>query len=68
MVYAGESYRLGGDFIVAIDGKPASEGEDLREAIMGKKPGDKITIEAYRGDDKRSFEVTLGRQPPTPQG
>jgi S1-C subfamily serine protease len=68
VVYAGESYRLGGDFIVAIDGKPASEGQDLREAIMGKKPGDKITIEAYRGDEKRSFEVTLGRQPPTPQG
>jgi S1-C subfamily serine protease len=68
VVYAGESYRLGGDFIVEIDGKPAWEAQDLREAIMGKKPGDKITIEAYRGDEKRSFDVTLGRQPPTPQG
>jgi hypothetical protein len=34
---------------------------------MGKKPGDKIRIDAYRGDDKRSFTVTLGPQPASPQ-
>jgi S1-C subfamily serine protease len=66
VVVAGQSYRLGGDFIVEIDGKPVSESQDLRRAIMGKKVGDKITIEAYRGDEKRSFEVTLGRQPANP--
>jgi hypothetical protein len=31
-----------------------------------KEVGDKIALEAYRGDDKRSFEVTLGRQPANP--
>jgi S1-C subfamily serine protease len=66
VVVAGQSYRLGGDFIVEIDGKPVSESQDLRRAIMGKEVGDKITLEAYRGDDKRSFEVTLGRQPANP--
>jgi S1-C subfamily serine protease len=66
VVVAGQSYRLGGDFIVEIDGKPVSESQDLRRAIMGKQVGDKITLEAYRGDDKRSFEVTLGRQPANP--
>ncbi len=68
VVVAGQSYRLGGDFIVEIDGKAVSASQDLRRAIMGKKVGDKITIEAYRGDDKRSFDVTLGRQPATSQG
>jgi S1-C subfamily serine protease len=63
VVVAGESYLLGGDIIVEIDGKQARTAEDLREAVSAKKPGDKIDIEAYRGDDKRSFEVTLGRQP-----
>jgi S1-C subfamily serine protease len=63
VVVAGESYRLGGDIIVAIDGKPVRTPEELREAISAKKPGDKVTIEAYRGDAKRSFEVELGRQP-----
>ncbi len=66
VVVAGQSYRLGGDFIVEIDGKPVTESQDLRRAIMGKKVGDKITIEAYRGDEKRSFDVTLGRQPANP--
>jgi len=63
VVVAGESYLLGGDVIVEIDGKRATTPEDLREAVSAKKPGDKIDIEAYRGDDMRSFDVTLGRQP-----
>jgi S1-C subfamily serine protease len=63
VVVAGESYRLGGDIIVEVDGKGARTTEDLREAVSARKPGDKIRIEAYRGDDKRSFDVTLGRRP-----
>ena len=63
VVVAGESYLLGGDIIVEIDGKPVKATEDLRETVSAKKPGDKIRIEAYRSDDKRTFEVTLGRQP-----
>jgi S1-C subfamily serine protease len=62
VVVAGESYLLGGDIIVEIDGEPATTDEDLREAVSAKNPGDKIDIEAYRGDDRRSFEVTLGRR------
>jgi putative serine protease PepD len=68
VVIDGQSYRLGGDFVVAIDGKPVSEAQDLRQAIMGKKVGDKIRIEAYRGNEKRSFDVKLGRQPASPGG
>ena len=63
VVIDGQSYLLGGDFIVEIDGKPVSQAEDLRKAIMGKKVGDEITIEAFRGDERRSFDVKLGRQP-----
>jgi 2-alkenal reductase len=67
VVVAGESYRLGGDVIVEVDGEPVTSPQDLREAISAKEPGDKVRVEAYRGDEKRSFEVTLGRQPPSPQ-
>jgi S1-C subfamily serine protease len=63
VVVAGESYRLGGDIIVAVDGRAVQTPEALREAVSAKKPRDEIKVEAYRGDDKRSFEVTLGRQP-----
>ena len=68
VVVAGQSYRLGGDVIVAVEGMPVTEPEDLREAVSGKKPGDKLTVEAYRGGEKKSFEVTLGHQPGSPQG
>jgi S1-C subfamily serine protease len=66
VVVSGESYLLGGDILVAIDGREIATPEDLREVISSRKPGDKLTIEAYRGSDKRSFGVTLGRQPARP--
>jgi S1-C subfamily serine protease len=68
VVVAGQSYRLGGDVIVRVDGKPVAAPGDLREMCSGKKPGDKVTIEAYRGGEKKSFEVTLGHQPGSAQG
>jgi S1-C subfamily serine protease len=67
VVVAGESYRLGGDIIVKADDKAVNTTEGLREVVSTKKPGDTLTIEAYRGDEKRSFDVTLGRQPASPQ-
>jgi S1-C subfamily serine protease len=66
VVVSGESYLLGGDILLAIDGRELATGEDLRDAISARKPGDKLTIEAYRDSEKRSFEVTLGRQPARP--
>jgi S1-C subfamily serine protease len=63
VVVAGESYRVGGDIIVEVDGKPVKTTEDLRDVVSAKKPGDKLKVEAYRGDDKRTFEVTLGKRP-----
>ena len=68
VVVAGESYVLGGDIIVAFDGKEISSIEQLRDAISGKKPGDKIKLVIFRDAAKKSVTVTLGRQPASPQG
>jgi S1-C subfamily serine protease len=68
VVVAGETYVLGGDIIVAYDGKKISSIEELRDAIAGDKPGDKVTVVIYRDANKSSVTVTLGRQPPSPQG
>ena len=68
VVVAGESYVLGGDIIVAFDGEKISSIEELRDAISGKKPGDKIKLVIYRDASKTSVTVTLGRQPASPQG
>jgi S1-C subfamily serine protease len=68
VVVAGQTYVLGGDIIVAFDGKKISSIEELRDAISGKKPGDKVKLVIYRDASKTSVTVTLGRQPASPQG
>jgi S1-C subfamily serine protease len=68
VVVAGVSYTLGGDIIVAFDGKKISSIEELRDAVSGKKPGDKVSLVIYRDASKSSVTVTLGRQPASPQG
>jgi len=68
VVVAGETYVLGGDIIVAFDGKQISSIEQLRDAVAAHKPGDKVTVVIFRGANKTSVTVTLGRQPPSPQG
>ena len=62
-VVAGESYTLGGDVIVALGGRRVSSLEELRDALADHKPGDTVKVELYRGDDQRTVEIELGRQP-----
>jgi S1-C subfamily serine protease len=67
LVIAGESYQLGGDLIVKAGGQDIVSTERLRELVSEHKPGDTLSIEFYRGDERRSVDVKLGRQSPTPQ-
>ena len=67
VVVAGESYQLGGDMIVAIDGKQVASVDALREAIAAHKPGDKVSITVVHADgSKATVETTLARAPETP--
>lgn len=56
---AGLDFPVGGDLIVAMDGTPVS-GSDLSGLILKHKPGDKVTLEVFRGDRRISVSVTLG--------
>ena len=67
VVVAGETYMLGGDIIVKADGTELTSTEGLREVVSRKEPGDTIDVEIYRDEDKRTLQIKLGRQPPTPQ-
>ena len=61
---AGESYDLGGDIIVAIDGKDVTSVDELRQAIAGHKPGDEVKLTVVHADGKReTVTVELGSQP-----
>ena len=68
VVVAGETYVLGGDIIVSVDGKKIASIEELRDAIAARKPGDKIELVVVRKSNRTSVTVTLGRQPSSPQG
>ncbi len=58
-----EGIRAGGDLIVTIDGKDVQDAADVAAAIEGKKPGDDVQVEYYRGNDKKSAKVELGKRP-----
>ena len=68
VVVAGETYILGGDIVVAADGKKVSSIEDLRDAIAAHMPGEKIKLQVFRDGERTSVTVTLGRRPASPQG
>jgi S1-C subfamily serine protease len=64
----GNELSVGGDIIVAMDGKPVTSSESLASYVGTKKPGDAITLELYResgsgGYTKKSVTVTLGQRP-----
>ena len=64
VVVAGESYQLGGDMIVAVDGKKVSSVDALREAIAAHKPGDKVQLTVVHANGKKeTISVELGRVP-----
>jgi S1-C subfamily serine protease len=67
VVVAGESYQLGGDLIVTAGGRDIVSTERLRDLVSEHQPGDTLSVEFFRGDELRSVDVKLGRQPPTPQ-
>jgi S1-C subfamily serine protease len=68
VVVSGESYRLGGDLVVAADGRRVTSVEELRDILAEHSPGDSIELEVYRDGAKRTVTVELGRQPASPRG
>ena len=66
VVVAGESYQLGGDMIVAVDGKDVTSVDQLREAIAAHTPGETVRLTVVHQDGKReTVTATLGRAPET---
>lgn len=51
---------IGGDLIVAIDGQPVTDSQDIAEIMDRHKPGDEITVTFYRGQRKMTARVALG--------
>ena len=58
-----QGINAGGDLIVAIDGKDMQDEEAVATAIAAHQPGDKVDIEYYRGNDKKTVTVELAKRP-----
>jgi S1-C subfamily serine protease len=69
VVVAGESYQLGGDMIVAVNGKSVPSVDRLRDMIAAHEPGDTVSVTVVNKDGKRSTKsVELARMPESPTG
>jgi S1-C subfamily serine protease len=58
-----QQVKTGGDVVLAVDGKPVLENNDLSKLVAVHKPGDKVTLQILRDGDKQDVEVTLGSRP-----
>ncbi len=65
--FQAQSYSVGGDVVTRIDDVPVEDADDLSEAISRLEPGQKVRLEVYRGEKKRTISVTLGKRPVDPQ-
>jgi S1-C subfamily serine protease len=51
---------LGGDLIVAVEGQPVQDPQELSHIMQKHRAGDTVTVTIYRGKQKLDVRVTLG--------
>ena len=63
VVLAGlQQLRVGGDILVAVDGKPVADPGDLTLLLNRAQPGDMVTLTVVRSGKKMDVRVKLGEQ------
>ncbi len=55
--------KLGGDVITKVNGRRVTRENDFSEQITRFSPGDTVSLELYRGNERRTARVTLGERP-----
>jgi S1-C subfamily serine protease len=53
----------GGDLITKVNGAKVTRERDLSELISRYSPGDTVTLEVYRGNDRRTVKIELDERP-----
>ncbi len=54
---------IGGDLIIAIDGRTIKTMDDLTEVIESKSPGDTVKVTLFRDDKKKVVDILLTERP-----
>lgn len=63
MMFEASSVVVGGDIITRVNGTPIVRESDLNTALQPLRAGDTVTLEVYRGKDRREMKVKLGERP-----
>ena len=63
MDFQAQPIKVGGDVIVAVDGRPLSRTEDLADRISSLSSGDDVSLDVVRDGKHRTVRVRLGRRP-----
>ena len=56
-----QELRIGGDILVAVDGKPVASQMDLNLLLNRAKPGDSVKLSIVRDGKKMDVSVQLGQ-------
>jgi S1-C subfamily serine protease len=56
-------YKVGGDVIVAVDGRKVIQPDDLARFTAASQPGRTVTLTILHDGDRKDVEVTLGKRP-----
>jgi len=59
---ADQAGLLPNDIIVAVDGEPIVEGDELVRLVSARKPGSQVHVAVWRDGKRRDFDVTLDRK------
>lgn len=60
---AGQAGLQANDIITAINGTSLANGNSLRQALLGNKPGDTVQLSVLRNGQELNLSVTLGTRP-----
>jgi S1-C subfamily serine protease len=63
LTFQATPYETGGDVILAIDGHPVVQPDDLARYIAAHQPGDAVKLEVLRDNKREEVGVTLGKRP-----
>jgi S1-C subfamily serine protease len=61
----GQFLQVGGDVIVAADGQPMNQMEELLAFLQGREPDEEVTFTLLRDGELVEVDVTLGERPST---
>ena len=59
---------VGGDVIVAVDGRPLLRPDDLSDVVGTHRPGDTVDLQIVRGGKRQTVPVKLAARPDQPAG